>query len=78
METDSKFLSQIANSPKHKSSMINMLTQVMNDLNTNKMCILTGAYQVSETNISGKSSRIRISVYLNHTLFQKARVLLLI
>lgn len=42
METEKKFISQIANSPVHKLSMINMLTQVMNDLNTQKMSILAG------------------------------------
>lgn len=42
METEKKFISQIADSQVHKLSMINMLTQVMNDLNTHKMSILAG------------------------------------
>lgn len=40
METEQQFLSRL-DTPDYKKQLINILTQVMNDLNTNKICVLT-------------------------------------
>lgn len=42
MEIENTFLSQLTHSRKHQEHLVNMLSQVMNDLNTQKLCVLTG------------------------------------
>ncbi|XKL63117.1 hypothetical protein PGB90_005481 [Kerria lacca] len=43
MEIENTFLSQLTHSRKHQEHLVNMLSQVMNDLNTQKLCVLTGS-----------------------------------